>query len=312
MTSVVALKDIILDQDVQARFTIDEDRVALFACLFREDPELGDPRLPPVILIETSDGKLILADGFHRVEAARRGGLDFIQATTRPGTNRDAILASIMENSTHGLPLTLAERRRAAGRMLADPEWGKESDRELGRRCGLDNKTVAKLRAEEVPATLDRPRTVRRAGQAYQMKVSPTGEFLSGAMIAGRPTPGAGSVETTSEEIPQMGGGLKRRRRGKSKPKPASAKSNSLGARSTASIRDSRNLDQFGSLCDQWDAALAQLVSFANLLETAEPLVRKQFLKEQPLAAEISAIIRDRPASAERVREPAAAGSAET
>src|SRR5258708_22817521 len=107
MTSVVALKDIILDQDVQARFTIDEDRVALFACLFREDPELGDPRLPPVILIETSDGKLILADGFHRVEAARRGGPDVLQATTRPGTNPHAHSARLIGNTTPRCPLNL-------------------------------------------------------------------------------------------------------------------------------------------------------------------------------------------------------------
>jgi hypothetical protein len=194
MTRLVPLKDVILDEEVQARFGLDEDRVKLFAAIYRDDPESGQPRLPPVTVIETTDGKLILADGFTRIEAARRIGLEFIEASIQPGTKRDAILASIKENAVHGLPLTLAERRRAAERLLDDPVWAKESDRELGRRCGLDNKTVAKLRAERAPATLDTPRTVRRAGKAYQMKVSPTGESPSAAAIAGRAMAYAGSV----------------------------------------------------------------------------------------------------------------------
>lgn len=46
----------------------------------------------------------------------------------------------------HGLPLSLTERTSAAGRLLASgPE---RSDRSIGEICGLDHKTVARLRGQ--------------------------------------------------------------------------------------------------------------------------------------------------------------------
>ena len=49
---------------------------------------LGD--LPPVVAFGTDQG-LRLADGWHRVAAARARGLDTIEAEIRQGTAHDAL-----------------------------------------------------------------------------------------------------------------------------------------------------------------------------------------------------------------------------
>jgi ParB-like chromosome segregation protein Spo0J len=49
---------------------------------------LGD--LPPVVAFGTDQG-LLLADGWHRVAAARARGLDTIEAEIRQGTAHDAL-----------------------------------------------------------------------------------------------------------------------------------------------------------------------------------------------------------------------------
>ena len=46
--------------------------------------------LPPVVVVDTPEG-LLLADGYHRVAASRRLGLEEVEAEVRPGTRRDAL-----------------------------------------------------------------------------------------------------------------------------------------------------------------------------------------------------------------------------
>ena len=46
--------------------------------------------LPPVVGVDTPEG-LLLADGYHRVAASRRLGLEEVEAEVRTGTRRDAL-----------------------------------------------------------------------------------------------------------------------------------------------------------------------------------------------------------------------------
>jgi len=46
--------------------------------------------LPPVVVFETAEG-LLLADGYHRVAAARRRGLKEVEAEVRKGSRHDAL-----------------------------------------------------------------------------------------------------------------------------------------------------------------------------------------------------------------------------
>lgn len=205
MARLVPLVDIIIDKEIQARFALAEERIALFASLYLEDSEQSDRQLPPVSLIETREGELLLGDGFTRVEAARRAGLDAILAETRPGSMRDAILLSITENSDHGAPLTLAERKRAAERLLADAEWGQRSDRELGRTAGLDGQTIARIRGELAAATVRDQRLVERGGIRYKMR--PRAKVVARSSVGNKPDQRRRPVVTTSgpsADIPQM------------------------------------------------------------------------------------------------------------
>ncbi len=95
------------------------------------------------------DGSLYwLADGFHRVSAAKKAGNTEIEADVKQGTQRDAILFSVGANAAHGLRRTNADKRRAVQRLLTDEEWTKWSDREIARRCSVHHEMVGKLRKE--------------------------------------------------------------------------------------------------------------------------------------------------------------------
>lgn len=47
-------------------------------------------RLPPVVVFDTGE-ELFLADGYHRVAAARRLGLETVEAEVRRGSRHDAL-----------------------------------------------------------------------------------------------------------------------------------------------------------------------------------------------------------------------------
>ena len=47
--------------------------------------------LPPVVVFDTPEG-LLLADGYHRVAAARHRGLGSVEAEVRRGSRHDALL----------------------------------------------------------------------------------------------------------------------------------------------------------------------------------------------------------------------------
>ena len=84
--------------------------------------------------------------GFHRVAAARRARADGTGGHVRQGTRREALLWSAMANTTHGLRRTHADKRHAVETLLGDAEWGRWSDREIARRCGVSADLVAAVR----------------------------------------------------------------------------------------------------------------------------------------------------------------------
>ncbi len=139
---------------------------------------------PPIIVY--FDGTAYWpGDGFHRIEAARRINREVISADVREGGQRDALLLAASANATHGLRRTQADKRRSIETLLRDPEWSRWSDREIGKACTVDHKTVGSVRREmtgEIPT--DRSVTYRdRHGNESEMKVSAggnsTGSVLS-------------------------------------------------------------------------------------------------------------------------------------
>ncbi len=96
----------------------------------------------PPIVVWGED--LVVVDGCHRVEAARRLGHQNVVGLRFLGSPEEAFIEAIRRNVSHGLPLSVADRRRAARRvLLRNPNW---SDRRIASLCGLSDKTVGRIR----------------------------------------------------------------------------------------------------------------------------------------------------------------------
>jgi ParB-like chromosome segregation protein Spo0J len=97
--------------------------------------------LPP-ILVDRRTMRVI--DGMHRLMAASLQGRETIDVVFFEGSESDIFLRAVQENVTHGLPLSQADRRAAAERIVAShPHM---SDRAIGQTAGLGAKTVAAIR----------------------------------------------------------------------------------------------------------------------------------------------------------------------
>ena len=97
--------------------------------------------LPPIVIHRAS---MRVIDGVHRLRATELRGHNTIAARLFEGNDAEAFALAVHLNVTHGLPLTLSERKAAAQRVLKSyPHW---SDRAIGLIAGVSNKTVGKLR----------------------------------------------------------------------------------------------------------------------------------------------------------------------
>jgi hypothetical protein len=108
--------------------------------------ELDGP-LPPLIVHRPT---MRVIDGAHRLRAAVSRGEQRIRVRYFDGDEYEAFILAVSANNAHGLPLSLAERSAAAGRILrARPE---ASDRAVACIAGISAATVRGLRTAEVGA----------------------------------------------------------------------------------------------------------------------------------------------------------------
>jgi uncharacterized ParB-like nuclease family protein len=136
------INSIIIDKGTQSRAAISEETVTDYA----EAMQAGD-EFPPVIVYH--DGvEYYLADGFHRLHAAKRLHKASIQADVKTGTLRDAILYSLGANRDHGLRRSNADKRKCVQTLLEDFEWGELSVNEMARICGVSPQLVTAVRLE--------------------------------------------------------------------------------------------------------------------------------------------------------------------
>jgi len=139
-TVKVAIRDIIVDPTIQIRRSNREQTIQRYEEAF--------DKLPPVDVFETSEG-LLLADGFHRVAAARRLGIAEIEANVRKGTREEAAEHAVIANTKNGEPLTADERNAGVRRLKQlHPGW---SLREIADAMSIGAQTVSNIiRVDEV------------------------------------------------------------------------------------------------------------------------------------------------------------------
>ncbi len=168
----VPLERVIADPALQPRVEgIDPDHVRALEAV----PEAW----PPLRVVAQGDG-FLLVDGFHRLAAAQNLGLAevSVEVLDRPADG-DLTSLAFAFNVAHGRPLTLADRRAFAARLLKKhPDW---SDREIGRRAGLVQPTVAKVRQDlERDAAIPQADTRRgRDGRVYPASPASPGRSLA-------------------------------------------------------------------------------------------------------------------------------------
>jgi hypothetical protein len=135
--------------------------------------------LPPIFVHRRTMGVI---DGMHRLTAARLAGHHSIDVQFFDGSDADAFRLAVNANVTHGLPLTLGERRAAADRIIhSHPDL---SDRAVAATAGLAAKTVAAIRSRS--ALLASPVRIGLDGRARPVNAA-QGRQMASQVIADRP-----------------------------------------------------------------------------------------------------------------------------
>ena len=138
--------------------------------------------LPPIIVHRPT---MRVIDGFHRLRAARLRGDTTIAARFFDGDESAAFVLAVQQNVTHGLPLALADRQRAAERIIASHlHW---SDRRVASVTGIAPGTVGEIRRRLGPGAAHPDG--RRLGQDGRMRPldGTVGRLRAGALLAQNP-----------------------------------------------------------------------------------------------------------------------------
>ncbi|WP_153531065.1 ParB/RepB/Spo0J family partition protein [Actinomadura macrotermitis] len=97
--------------------------------------------LPPITVHRPT---MRVIDGMHRLRAALLLGHEKIAVRFFEGPEEDAFVLAVRANIAHGLPLSLADRKRAAERIIGShAQW---SDRMIAQVAGISARTVGEIR----------------------------------------------------------------------------------------------------------------------------------------------------------------------
>jgi uncharacterized ParB-like nuclease family protein len=166
--TVIEMHRITVDETLQMRTGTRDETVIEYAGAL----ERGE-QFPPIVLFYLLEADLlVVVNGFHRFRAHEKAGLTKIRAVVVRGSRRDAILYACGADSRSPLQRTQEDKRKAARHLLQDAEWALWSNREIARRVGVDDKTIAKYREElHLRNSADAQRKATRGGKEYLVKV---------------------------------------------------------------------------------------------------------------------------------------------
>ncbi|MFE7977399.1 ParB N-terminal domain-containing protein [Streptomyces shenzhenensis] len=137
--------------------------------------------LPPIVVHRTT---MRIIDGVHRMRSAVLRGEHSIRVRFFDGSEQDAFVLGVRLNVGHGLPLTLAERRRAAARIVVShPHW---SDRAIAAATGLSAKTLGEVRKRSLDTALQPLTRVGRDGRSRPLNRD-RGRRLAAEYLSAKP-----------------------------------------------------------------------------------------------------------------------------
>jgi len=136
----ISISELVLDDDNQYRFALDEDHISDLNAAYTADDEV-----PPPVAWQF-DGRYLVSQGFHRITAAKRAGWTVIECIVKEGNLRDFKIDCITGNAKHGLRLSSKEKRHAVGELLKlCTDW---SNPRIAAMIGCDATIVVSVRAE--------------------------------------------------------------------------------------------------------------------------------------------------------------------
>jgi transposase-like protein len=140
-----------------------------------------DTPLPPILVDRRS---MRVIDGMHRLTAARLNGAETIEVEFFDGTDADAFLRAVEANVTHGLPLSQADRRAAAERIIVShPHL---SDRAIAQVAGIGAKAVAAIRDRSGKGPAQAAARLGKDGKVRPLS-SAEGRTRAAALLTERP-----------------------------------------------------------------------------------------------------------------------------
>lgn len=165
----IPIAQIRVDGGTQSREQVDADTVTEYQATYAKDTTT----MPPVVVFFNGT-TYWLADGFHRIAAARAAGHVAIETDVRQGTQRDAVLFSVGANATHGLPRSNADKRRAVLLLLGDKEWARKSDRWIAKACAVSDHFVGAVRKSgAIESQLPASERQGKDGKTYKLPTKP-------------------------------------------------------------------------------------------------------------------------------------------
>jgi ParB-like nuclease domain len=176
---LVDIASLVRDEALQPRAALDEATVVEYLVAMQEGA-----KFPPVEVVETPDGDLLLVDGWRRVEAAERGEYTKLYARVWTGTRDEAIEFAAQRNAKHGLKRNEADLRKVVSMLIALPRWAQASNVKIAKHVGVSEWTIRHLRGDledegtGAPAISDpaQTRVVHRRDQTYPIKVGRIGK----------------------------------------------------------------------------------------------------------------------------------------
>jgi hypothetical protein len=129
------------DPRCQARLGFTKEAVESYAAAYKDGATL------PALEAFEVDGALLIVDGFHRLEAAKRAEVATLPVVVvGKGTMDDAIWEALGKNHNHGVRRSREDKRKAVQVALSNPAAAKMSNRKLAQYLDVSHTFVANER----------------------------------------------------------------------------------------------------------------------------------------------------------------------
>lgn len=139
--------DITIDSRAHSRAEMSEKIIQELVEAYRAGAKVPEP-----VVISNDGQSFWLADGFHRVEAAKRSGRTGLVFQIWFGHGLEPFLAAgaygALANARHGAKRSNKDKRKAVEFLLRVPGWHRMSSRRIERALEMDHKTVESVREQ--------------------------------------------------------------------------------------------------------------------------------------------------------------------